>query len=153
MKFGKMKPHRKRRLYVVVFIVAASSLSVGLALLALNENLNLFFSPEQILAGEAPIGKTIRAGGLVMVNSVQRDPQSLKVGFDVTDLKGSVVRVEFMGILPDLFREGQGVIALGQLDSKGIFQADEVLAKHDEKYMPPELESMLEIPHQNGNKE
>lgn len=153
MKFGKMKPHRKRRLYVVVFIVAASSLSVGLALLALNENLNLFFSPAQILAGEAPIGKTIRAGGMVMVNSLQRDPQSLKVGFDVTDLKGSVVRVEFMGILPDLFREGQGVIALGQLDSNGIFQADEVLAKHDEKYMPPELESMLEKPHQSGNKE
>ncbi len=122
-------------------------------MLALNENINLFFSPGQILAGEAPVGKTIRAGGLVMVNSLQRDPQSLKVGFDVTDLKGSVVRVEFMGILPDLFREGQGVIALGQLDSKGIFHADEVLAKHDEKYMPPELDSMVEEAHQGGKKE
>jgi|TARA_Y100000310_G_scaffold118831_1_gene117692 cytochrome c-type biogenesis protein CcmE len=153
MKFGKMKPHRKRRLFVVVFIVAASSMSVGLALLALNENINLFFSPEQILAGEAPVGKTIRAGGLVRANSLQRDAQSLKVGFDVTDLKGSVVRVEFMGILPDLFKEGQGVIAMGQLDSKGVFQADEVLAKHDEKYMPPELESMVEEAHPSGAKE
>jgi heme exporter protein C len=150
MKFGKMKPHRKRRLFVVVFIVAASSVSVGLALLALNENLNLFFSPEQIHAGEAPVGKTIRAGGLVMVDSLHRDPQSLKVGFDVTDLKGSVVRVEYMGILPDLFREGQGVIALGQLDATGIFHADEVLAKHDEKYMPPELEGMVEEVHPTG---
>ncbi|MDP6265122.1 MAG: cytochrome c maturation protein CcmE, partial [Pseudomonadales bacterium] len=76
--------------------------------------------------------------------------QSLKVGFDVTDLKGSVVRVEYMGILPDLFREGQGVIALGQLDATGIFHADEVLAKHDEKYMPPELEGMVEEVHPTG---
>lgn len=136
---------------MVLFIVAASSLSIGLALLALNENINLFFSPDQIVAGEAPVGKTIRAGGLVMANSVHRDPQTLKVGFDVTDLKGSVVRVEFMGILPDLFREGQGIIALGQLDSKGVFHADEVLAKHDENYMPPELDSMVEEMHKAGN--
>jgi len=153
MKFGKMKPHRKRRLYVVLFIVAASSLSIGLALLALNENINLFFSPEQIIAGEAPVGKTIRAGGLVMANSVSRDPQSLQVDFDVTDLKGSVVRVEFMGILPDLFKEGQGIIALGQLDANGVFHADEVLAKHDENYMPPELDSMVEELHKAGKKE
>lgn len=146
-----MKPHRQRRLFLVLFIVAASSLSIGLALLALNENINLFFSPDQIVAGEAPVGKTIRAGGLVMANSVHRDPQTLKVGFDVTDLKGSVVRVEFMGILPDLFREGQGIIALGQLDSKGVFHADEVLAKHDENYMPPELDSMVEEMHKAGN--
>ena len=153
MKFGKMKPHRKRRLFVVLFIVAASSASIGLALMALNENINLFFSPDQILAGEAPVGKTIRAGGMVMANSVQRDPETLKVGFDVTDLKGSVVKVEFMGILPDLFREGQGVIALGQLDSKGIFQAEEVLAKHDENYMPPELDDMVEQLHAAGQQE
>jgi len=138
---------------VVLFIVAASSLSIGLALLALNENINLFFSPEQIIAGEAPVGKTIRAGGLVMANSVSRDPQSLQVDFDVTDLKGSVVRVEFMGILPDLFKEGQGIIALGQLDANGVFHADEVLAKHDENYMPPELDSMVEELHKAGKKE
>lgn len=148
MKFGKMKPHRKKRLYLVLFIVGVSGLAIGFALTALNENVNFFFSPEQILAGEAPVGKTIRAGGLVVVDSVARDPETLKIEFKVTDLKGGVVRVEYMGILPDLFREGQGVIARGELDANGVFHADEVLAKHDEKYMPPELDPMVEQIHQ-----
>ena len=143
MKFGKMKPQRKRRLYVVLFIVATSAVAVGLTLRALNENLNLFYAPAQIVNGEAPFDATIRAGGMVVVGSVHRADKSLDVSFDLTDLKGSTVTVKYAGILPDLFREGQGVIALGKLDRSGVFMAEEVLAKHDEKYMPPEVQGAL----------
>lgn len=147
MRFGKMKPHRKRRLIIAVFVVAASGVAVGLALLALNENINLFFAPDQIVAGEAPVGQTIRAGGMVKDGSVKRDPDSLKVSFEVTDLTGAAVAIEYTGILPDLFREGQGIIALGKLDEGGVFHAEEVLAKHDEEYMPPELEGVVAEAH------
>jgi cytochrome c-type biogenesis protein CcmE len=150
MKFGKMKPHRKKQLLLVVFIVSVSGVAVGLALRALNENVNFFFSPEQILAGEAPVGKTIRAGGLVVMDSLERDPESLAIHFKVTDLTGGTVRVEYMGILPDLFREGKGVIARGELDANGVFHANEVLAKHDENYMPPEIADMAGQMHKQG---
>jgi len=149
MKFGKMKPHRRKRLYLVLFVVGTSAVAIGLALMALNENINFFFSPEQIIAGEAPVGKTIRAGGLVVVNSVARDPETLKVEFQVTDLTGGIVSIEYMGILPDLFREGQGIIARGELDDQGVFHAREVLAKHDENYMPPELDPIVQKIHDN----
>ena len=148
MKFGKMKLQRKRRLYIVLFVVATSSVAVGLTLMALNENINLFYSPQQIVNGEAPIGKTIRAGGMVVPGSIRRNEDSLLVEFDISDLKNAPLTVAFVGILPDLFREGQGVVALGSLDSQGIFQAEEVLAKHDENYMPPEVaEIMVEQGH------
>lgn len=150
MKFGKMKPHRRKRLYLVLFIVSVTGIAVGLALSALNENVNFFFSPQQILAGEAPVGKTIRAGGLVVVDSLERDPESLEIHFKVTDLTGGIVPVEYMGILPDLFREGKGVIARGELDASGVFHADEVLAKHDENYMPPEIADMADDMHKGG---
>ncbi len=147
MKFGKMKLQRKRRLYVVLFLVATSSVAVGLTLMALNENINLFYSPQQILSGEAPLGKTIRAGGMVVPGSIVRDTESLLIHFQVSDLKSEPLTIAFEGILPDLFREGQGIVALGQLNQQKVFIAEEVLAKHDENYMPPEVASALAEAH------
>ena len=147
MKFGKMKPHRRRRLYVVLFLVVTSSAAVGLTLMALNENINLFYSPMQIAAGEAPLGKTIRAGGVVVPGSVRRDDSSLLIEFDISDLKTAPLTVAFEGILPDLFREGQGIVALGKVNQEGVFVAEEVLAKHDENYMPPEVEAAIAEAH------
>ena len=143
MKFGKMKTHRRNRLLLVAFIVFGSATAVGLALKALNENINLFYEPEQIVRGEAPVGQMIRAGGMVKVGSIQRSTTDLKVSFVVTDLRQSEVSFVYEGVLPDLFREGQGVIALGRLNAQGVFMADEVLAKHDENYMPPEVLGIL----------
>jgi cytochrome c-type biogenesis protein CcmE len=143
MKFGRMKSHRRNRLLIIVFIVCAAAGMTTFALFALNENINLFYSPEQIVKGEAPVGKTIRAGGMVLDGSVIRSEEGLGVSFVVSDLKSAQVKVEFDGILPDMFREGQGVIALGQLTDKGVFVAEEVLAKHDENYMPPEVADAL----------
>ncbi|MFP6803158.1 MAG: cytochrome c maturation protein CcmE [Pseudomonadales bacterium] len=138
-----MKSHRRNRLLIIVFIVCAAAGMTTFALFALNENINLFYSPEQIVKGEAPVGKTIRAGGMVLDGSVIRSEEGLGVSFVVSDLKSAQVKVEFDGILPDMFREGQGVIALGQLTDKGVFVAEEVLAKHDENYMPPEVADAL----------
>jgi cytochrome c-type biogenesis protein CcmE len=147
MKFGKMKPHRRRRLYIVLFLVVTSSAGVGLTLMALNENINLFYSPMQIASGEAPQGKTIRAGGVVVPGSVRRDESSLLIKFDISDLKSAPLAVSFVGILPDLFREGQGIVALGKVNHDGVFVAEEVLAKHDENYMPPEVEAAIAEAH------
>lgn len=138
-----MNAKRKQRLMLVLFLVFGVAIAVGLALYALNQNINLFYSPTQIAEGEAPVGTRIRAGGMVVEGSVIRDTESLKVRFDMTDYAKNVT-VEYTGILPDLFREGQGIVAQGQLDSQGIFQAVEVLAKHDENYMPPEVAEALE---------
>ncbi|MEX2489271.1 MAG: cytochrome c maturation protein CcmE [Pseudomonadales bacterium] len=142
-----MKPHRRNRLILVCLVVVASGAAVGMAMMALNENINLFYSPEQIVQGEAPIGQRIRAGGMVMDGSVQRAEEDLTVRFRISDTREAEVPVEYVGILPDLFREGQGVIALGTLGRNGVFKADEVLAKHDENYMPPELEKMMAETH------
>jgi cytochrome c-type biogenesis protein CcmE len=137
-----MTPKRKKRLTIILALVFGTALIVGLVMYALTENINLFYSTSQIAQGEAPVGARIRAGGMVVDDSVKRIPGSLKVQFAITDFEHQVV-VEFTGILPDLFREGQGIIAQGEMDAQGIFQADEVLAKHDENYMPPEIaESM-----------
>lgn len=138
-----MNAKRKQRLILVLFLVFGVAIAVGLALYALNQNINLFYSPTQIAEGEAPVGTRIRAGGMVVEGSVIRDTESLKVRFDMTDYAKNVT-VEYTGILPDLFREGQGIVAQGQLDNQGIFQAVEVLAKHDENYMPPEVAEALE---------
>lgn len=151
MKFGKMKPHRRRRLYVVLFLVVTSSAAVGLTLMALNENINLFYSPAQIASGEAPKGKTIRAGGVVVPGSLRRDESSLLIEFDISDLKTAPLRVAYVGILPDLFREGQGIVALGKVNQQGVFVAEEVLAKHDENYMPPEVEAAIAEAHGKSN--
>ena len=134
-----MNPKRRNRLLTVLFIFAGSAGAVTLLLLAANENLNLFHPPEQIAAGTAPVGVPIRAGGMVLEGSVVRAPDSLDVEFVLTDYQGSDFHVIYSGILPDLFREGQGILVKGELDAAGVFRAVEVLAKHDENYMPPEL--------------
>jgi cytochrome c-type biogenesis protein CcmE len=138
-----MHPIRKKRLTIVLFLVVGVSVAVALTTYALRQNINLFYDPSQIAAGEAPVDVRIRAGGMVEEASVIRDPESLKVEFKVTDFSSSVL-VEYTGILPDLFAEGQGVVAMGRMDGRGRFVADQVLAKHDETYMPPEVNDALE---------
>jgi len=133
-----MTPKRKKRLWIILAIVLGSSTIVGLVMYSLNQNINLFYSASQIAKGEAPVGARIRVGGMVVEGSVQRATDSLRVGFALTDYEHTV-NVVFTGILPDLFREGQGIIAQGKMDAQGVFQAVEVLAKHDENYMPPEI--------------
>ncbi len=117
------------------------TIAIGLALLALRENINLFFSPSQIVDGTAPSNTTIRLGGMVVAGSIQRG-KNLGVTFVLTDLAEQVT-VAYEGILPDLFREGQGIVTQGKLDSTGRFLAEQVLAKHDETYMPPEVNDAL----------
>ena len=133
------KSRRKVLVLAVVFGVATASV---LGLTAFEENLLYFYSPTQVKTGEAPQAHSFRVGGLVVDGSVKRAPDSLTVQFDVTDNEESMT-VEYTGILPDLFREGQGIVAMGSFDSGGRFVADEVLAKHDEKYMPPEVADAL----------
>ena len=138
-----MTPKRKKRLILVLLVVFAGVAAVGLLVFALNQNISLFFSPSQIAAGDAPVNTRIRAGGMVVDGSVKRAPDSLKIEFVITDFAEKVT-VVYEGILPDLFREGQGIVAQGAMDKNGVFQAIEVLAKHDEKYMPPEVIDALE---------
>jgi cytochrome c-type biogenesis protein CcmE len=133
-----MTPARKKRLSLIILMVAGIALGVGFALKALNENIMFFFSPTDITAGKAPVDKDFRIGGLVVDGSVNRPGEGLTVEFDLTDNE-AVVRVKYTGILPDLFREGQGIVANGRLNGHGEFIASEVLAKHDENYMPPEV--------------
>jgi len=139
-----MTPRRKR-LFAVLAIVTGVGLATALAMLAFEDNLLYFYNPTQVAAGEAPTGRTFRIGGLVTQGSVQRAEGSLEVRFVVTDFKESIP-VRYEGLLPDLFREGQGVIAHGRLTDAGDFVADEVLAKHDENYMPPEVAESLHQP-------
>jgi|TARA_B110001454_G_scaffold38848_2_gene38269 cytochrome c-type biogenesis protein CcmE len=126
---------------MVGLIVVGCTIATGLALLALQENINLFFSPSQIVDGTAPSNTTIRLGGMVVSGSIQRG-ENLGVTFVLTDLAEQVT-VAYEGILPDLFREGQGIVTQGKLDSSGRFFAEQVLAKHDETYMPPEVNDAL----------
>ena len=137
-----MNPVRKKRLIIVLAIVAGVGAAVGLALSALQQNINLFYTPTQIANGEAPTDTRIRAGGLVEKGSLQRSEDSLNVRFVVTD-GAKEVTIAYHGILPDLFREGQCIVALGKLGGDGVLVADEVLAKHDENYMPPEVTKAL----------
>lgn len=137
-----MKPRQKRLVFVVI-AVAGLAIAAGMVLKALKGNLAYFFSPTQVVSKEAPIDKNLRLGGLVEEGSLQREDDGLTVHFLVTDLV-ETVPVVYTGILPDLFREGQGVVAQGRLSADGVFHADEVLAKHDATYMPPEVAEMLE---------
>jgi len=136
-----MTPRRKR-LALVLGIVAGLAVAAALVLQALRQNMMLFYDPSQVVAGEAPAARAFRLGGMVTEGSVERAPGSLEVRFVVTDFAHSV-SVSYTGVLPDLFREGQGVIAHGKLGANGMFVADEVLAKHDENYMPPEVAESL----------
>ena len=140
---------RSRRKMLVAMLVFGVGIATVLALTAFEENLLYFYSPTQIHAGEAPQNRTFRVGGLVVDGSVRREQGSLAVQFELTD-NAQVVPVTFTGILPDLFREGQGIVAMGQIDSNGLFVADEVLAKHDENYMPPEVADALNAAHEAG---
>lgn len=150
MKFGKMKAQRRNRLLLILFLLAGVGVATRFVLLALNENINLFYSPGQIVDGEAPVARVIRAGGMVVVGSVLRSDTDLGVRFAISDLRESEVTVQYTGILPDLFREGQGIIARGQLNNEGIFLAEEILAKHDENYMPPEVADVVAEAHAEG---
>lgn len=143
-----MNPVRKKRLYIVLAILCGVSIAVALALSALQQNINLFYTPTQIAAGEAPVDTRIRAGGLVEEGSVKRSADSLQVDFVVTDGAHGVT-IRYHGILPDLFREGQGIVALGRVNADGVLVADEVLAKHDEEYMPPEVAKAMSDAMQN----
>jgi len=133
---------RSRRKVLVIAIVFGVAIAAVLGLTAFEENLLYFYSPTQIKAGEAPKNHSFRVGGLVVDGSVQRAKDSLKVQFDLTD-NTETMSVEYTGILPDLFREGQGIVAMGNLQANGQFIAQEVLAKHDENYMPPEVADAL----------
>ncbi|MGV7235223.1 MAG: cytochrome c maturation protein CcmE [Nitrosomonadaceae bacterium] len=137
-----MKP-RHKKLTIIIASVAALGLSAALVLDAFQSNLVFFFSPTQVAANEAPQGKSFRIGGLVEEGSVKRQSDGVTVNFVVTDT-AKVIPVVYTGILPDLFKEGKGVVAQGKLSSDGVFRADEVLAKHDENYMPPEAAAALE---------
>ena len=139
-----MHPVRRQRLGVVLIVVIFSSLAIGLVMYAMRGNINLFYPPSEVVAGIAPQGKAIRVGGMVQDKSVQRSADSLQVKFVITDFQASV-EVIYDGILPDLFGEGQGVVVLGLLGLDGKFTATEVLAKHDENYMPPEIAESLKM--------
>ena len=137
-----MTPARKRRLFLVLGILAGVGIAAALALSAFQKNVMFFFDPTQVAAGEVEPGQRFRLGGMVSEGSFKRQPGSLEVSFMVTDFKNQLP-VRYTGVLPDLFREGQGIVAHGKLDGSGMFVADEVLAKHDENYMPPEVADSL----------
>lgn len=129
-------------MFTVGFIIVGMAATTTLALKAFRENLLYFYAPSQIEAGEAPKTRAFRIGGLVVDGSVDRNPETLEVSFAVTDTLHEIT-IEYEGILPDLFREGQGIVANGRLLPNGTFKATEVLAKHDENYMPPEVADAL----------
>ena len=134
---------RQRRVTLVVGILVGVSAAVALAVRAMNENVMFFFDPTQVASGEAPIDKRFRLGGMVRPGTVVREPGTLEMRFVVTDFQRDVP-VRYSGVVPDLFRENQGVVAHGKLGRDGIFVADEILAKHDENYMPPEAQHALD---------
>ena len=139
-----MSPLRKKRLAQLTLLLAGIGAATFLLLQAFSENMSFYFSTSDVVAGKAPVDRQFRLGGLVVNGSVQRATDSLLVSFKLTDMAQEVT-VRYTGILPDLFREGQGIIASGRLQS-GVFVADEVLAKHDENYMPPEVADSLKQP-------
>ena len=137
---------RQRRVTLVVGILVGVSAAVALAVRAMNENVMFFFDPTQVASGEAPIDKRFRLGGMVRPGTVVREPVTLEMSFVVTDFQKDV-SVKYSGIVPDLFRENQGVVAHGRLGADGTFVADEILAKHDENYMPPEVARAIKEKH------
>jgi cytochrome c-type biogenesis protein CcmE len=137
-----MKP-RHKRIAIIVAGVAVLGVATALVLNAFRSNLVFFFTPTQVVAKEAPVGKAFRIGGMVEQGSLKREPDGLTVRFRVTDT-AKTIAVVYSGILPDLFREGKGVVAQGKLGPDGVFRASEVLAKHDENYMPPEAAHAVE---------
>jgi len=143
-----VRARRQRMIFVAVVLIGVA-VATTLALTAIGENMLYFYSPSQITAGEAPRGREVRIGGLVVDGSVARQANGLDVRFELTDTSAAVP-VTYTGILPDLFREGQGIVALGKIGDDGVFQAREVLAKHDENYMPPEVADALKATHEEA---
>lgn len=137
-----MTPARKKRLGLIILMVTGIAIGLSFALKSLDENIMFFFSPSEVVEGKAPPDRLFRMGGMVVDGSVSRPGEGLTVEFAITDNAQNVV-VNYTGILPDLFREGQGIIANGKLNSDGVFVAQEVLAKHDENYMPPEVAAAM----------
>lgn len=148
-----MNPRRKKRLTIVSSVVAGVALIAGLVLYALSQNIDLFYTPTEVVQGKKDsgikpeIGQRIRVGGLVVPGTVNRDPESLEVSFQLVDT-GPLIKIMYDGILPDLFREGQGIVAQGILIDPTTLQASEVLAKHDENYMPKEIAEAVGEHHQ-----
>lgn len=138
-----MKPHRRKKLGITIFIAAGLGTAIGLSLFALSNNIDLFFTPTQVAAGEVTPGQRIRVGGMVKEGSVEHNQEILEVSFVTTDYNHDV-RVHYAGILPDLFREGQGIVAEGSMSPDGTFIASRVLAKHDENYMSVEVKAALD---------
>ena len=141
-----MHPVRRQRLFLVLFIVIAASIVAGLGISALGTNMNLFYTPTQIANGEVPDGARIRAGGMVVKGSLEEASDSLFARFQVTDGPHQL-EVHYTGIRPDLFAEGEAALAVGVIDANGVLQAEEVLAKHDENYTPPEIQQAMEEGH------
>lgn len=139
-----MHPLRRQRVYAIVTVLIGTIIAVFLVINALSKSMNLFFSPTEIYEGKVPSASLIRAGGMVKEGSIKKSTDSLEVTFIITDFKNSIP-VTYVGILPDLFSENAGVVVQGRLGSNGNFLASEVLAKHDENYMPPEVAKILEI--------
>ena len=133
---------RKKRIFVICIVLSGITISVALILTAFEKNLMYFYSPTEVANGSAPEVRDFRIGGIVLKDSVKRNVDNLKVSFVLTDTV-SEIEVQYEGILPDLFREGQGIVANGKLQSNNIFIAKQVLAKHDENYMPPEVSEIL----------
>ncbi|CAH8185329.1 MULTISPECIES: cytochrome c maturation protein CcmE [Vibrio] len=147
-----MTPRRKKRLTIILALFIGVGATIGLMLYALNQNMDLFYTPTELVQGKPDgtkpeVGQRLRIGGMVVVGSVTRDPESLRVSFQLHDV-GPNVTVEYEGILPDLFREGQGIVAQGVLKDPTTVEAFEVLAKHDENYMPPEIAEAMKKTHQ-----
>jgi cytochrome c-type biogenesis protein CcmE len=139
IRFNK---NHKKRLSIILLMLVGIGITVTLAITAFSENMLYFFSPTQVAAGEAPTNRVIRIGGMVSKGSVIRAKDSLLIKFNVTDY-AHTIPVQYTGILPDLFREGQGIVVIGRMQPDKSFLADEVLAKHDENYMPPEVADAL----------
>jgi cytochrome c-type biogenesis protein CcmE len=140
---------KNQRLYFILLVLASLGLAAALTLYALKDNVSFFYSPQQLRETPLMIGHVFRLGGLVKEGSLQQRGDDLAISFVITD-KISDVRVMYEGILPDLFREGQGVVAKGSLNNEGVFVATELLAKHDENYMPPEVARALKKAHEEG---
>lgn len=143
-----MRAKRKQRLIFIIILFAGFSSAAALGVYALQKNKTYFHTPAEIAAGKAPLDKLFRLGGLVVEGSVKRFDDGVTTEFNLTDTEGTVT-VQYTGLLPDLFREGQGIVSQGKLNSEGVFVAQEVLAKHDENYMPPEVAAALKESGQN----
>jgi len=147
-----MKPHRKKKLGIILFIAAGLSVAAGVTLFALSQNINMFFTPTQVADGEVKTDTYFRIGGMVKEGSIVHSGDSLEVKFITTDFV-SDVPIQYEGILPDLFREGQGIVAEGKVDVAGVFQASKVLAKHDENYMSAEVKAAMDSAAAAGEKQ